>query len=389
MITPWIPFAAAALPTPAFVLDLDALRRTAQRLSALRGRGIEVLYSAKASPLSTVLQTLAPWVDGYSAASRFEAQLVHECVPGYPVSLATPGLVEPDFATLAVVCSRLTLNSLEQLQRYAADGGPTLGLRVNPQWSGLGDPRFDPCRPHSKLGVPLSLLLEICAGAPAALQGIAGLHVHNQFEARDASGIRATAARLEPLLTAWPGKLTWVNFGGGVLAESPGVIAELRAVAAALRQRHKVTVIFEPGKAYVGRAGFLVTSVIDRFIRDGKNLLILDTTVNHLPEVFEYQKAPLLLNATPTGRNVALVYGCTCLSGDWFGEYQFDRLPELGDRLVFGNVGAYTMIKAHRFNGVNLPAIWTAAHGACRLVKRYDYEDYARQWRAEDGFANI
>jgi carboxynorspermidine decarboxylase len=73
--------------------------------------------------------------------------------------------------------------------------------------------------------------------------------------------------------------------------------------------------------------------------------------------------------------------GCTCLSGDLFGEYRFTRPLEIGDRVVFENVGAYSLIKASRFNGQNLPSIYfLGTSGELTLSKAYNYDDYRSQW---------
>ena len=63
--------------------------------------------------------------------------------------------------------------------------------------------------------------------------------------------------------------------------------------------------------------------------------------------------------------------------GDKFGEYCFKTPINIGDRVVFGNVGAYSLVKAHMFNGINLPDVWCQmGDGRLELVKRYTYEDF-------------
>jgi len=34
------------------------------------------------------------------------------------------------------------------------------------------------------------------------------------------------------------------------------------------------------------------------------------------------------------------------------GQYRFDKPLKLGDRVAFKNVGAYSLVKANRFNGL-------------------------------------
>ena len=133
----------------------------------------------------------------------------------------------------------------------------------------------------------------------------------------------------------------------------------------------------------VNHAGHLAATVIDSFISDGKTIAILDTSVNHNPEVFEYQRQPELHEHDPKGHHCAILAGCTCLAGDVFGEYRFNKPLAIGDKVVFKNVGAYSLIKANRFNGYNLPDIYIYQNQQMQKIKHYTYQDYRRQWLAD------
>jgi carboxynorspermidine decarboxylase len=108
----------------------------------------------------------------------------------------------------------------------------------------------------------------------------------------------------------------------------------------------------------------------------------MDTSVNHNPEVFEYQRQPLLHEHDAQGRYSALLAGCTCLAGDVFGEYRFNQPLKIGDKLVFKEVGAYSLIKANRFNGYPLPDIYLYQDKYLKHSKQDSYQDYRRQWLA-------
>jgi carboxynorspermidine decarboxylase len=72
-----------------------------------------------------------------------------------------------------------------------------------------------------------------------------------------------------------------------------------------------------------------------------------------------------------------LLAGSTCLAGDIFGEYAFDEPLQVGSRIIFCNVGAYTQVKAHMFNGINLPAMYSlSASGRLVRRKRFTYADF-------------
>jgi carboxynorspermidine decarboxylase len=87
-----------------------------------------------------------------------------------------------------------------------------------------------------------------------------------------------------------------------------------------------------------------------------------------------------LLDEESAGERTAILAGSTCLAGDVFGEYRFEQIPEVGEKLVFADVGAYSLIKANRFNGYNLPDVYALKQAQASLLKHYEFADYRRQW---------
>lgn len=385
-----------ALPeTPAFVYDEARIIHTLDLLDRLRETsGLRVLYSIKAFPFAGALRLIQPRVDGFSVSSLFEARLASEIVEtsGHPpqkssLHITTPGLRTSEIEEVAAHCDFISFNSLEQFERLGpcVAGRASIGLRVNPQLSFLADGRYDPCRPHSKLGIPVDNLASILDRNQSLMSRIAGLHFHTSFESRSFAPLKSTLDRIENVLGGFMNRLEWINLGGGYLFENGDDLNELSELVAALKRRRDVEIYFEPGKAVVGRAGYLVASVVDRFERGGKFIAVLDTGVNHLPEIFEYQKVPPVAEHRPDGAFECLLVGSTCLAGDVFGEYRFREPLRVGDRVVFPDVGAYSLIKANRFNGYDLPAIFASdRYGRVKAMKRFGYEDYRTQWMASE-----
>jgi carboxynorspermidine decarboxylase len=376
----------AGLPSsPAFVIDKEALLANLRTLAELkRQNSVRILYSIKSLPLSRVLQEARPFVDGFSVSSLFEARLAQEVLQKKgSIHLTTPGIRPDEIDALGSYCTHIGFNSLSQFRRFAPalSGKVSGGLRINPKLSSLNDERFDPCRPHSKLGVAIEDLENL-----ESWNGIEGLHIHNSFSATAYTALTATLQRIEEGLGGRLGRLEWINLGGGYLY---GQIADHQPFIDAVRRletRYGLQVHIEPGKAIVGNAGHLVATVLDIFVSDGKTVAILDTSVNHHPEVFEYQRRPDLAEHSPAGNYAAILAGCTCLAGDLFGEYRFDAPLGIGDKVVFKNIGAYSLIKANRFNGYNLPDVYIAEGGKLECIKHFRYEDYRSQWRCERDF---
>ena len=370
----------AGIPnTPAFVLDLDQVNANLQPLQYLRqATDCKVLYSMKALPLSGLLKALVGQVDGISVSSLNEARLAREMFAD-PASLhlTTPGLRPHEFKQIDGLCSHISFNSLSQYQRFKDQTlNASKGLRINPKLSFADDERYDPCRKYSKLGVNIH---ELSAGLPTDVEG---LHLHTVFSQTDFKPLQLTLQSLQPWLSQQT-HLKWLNLGGGYLLHSIADLTPLKTLIQQLHQQGIHDIYLEPGKALVGNAGYLLTTVLDRFVSDGKTVLILDTSVNHHPEVFEYRRKPVLLEEDLQGSQSAILAGSTCLAGDLFGEYSFKQLPAVGDKLLFADVGAYSLIKASRFNGYGLPTVYAWQAGEAIMLKADEYAHYRRQWVVE------
>ncbi len=368
--------------SPAFVLDAEEMINTLKILNTLRHQcGCKVLYSIKALPFSSVLEMAKPFVDGFSVSSLFEARLADEILARQGgIHLTTPGISPDEWDDMACLITHISFNSITQYQRFAAAAQvqTSIGLRVNPKLSFLNDDRFDPCRQFSKLGVGIDDLWQ-----SSCLDEIKGLHIHNVFSATDFTPLIKTIEKLRSYFGKDLVQLDWLNLGGGYLFNQINDHRPFINLVNKLKNAFDLEVYIEPGKAVVGRAGHLVSTVIDSFISDGKTIAILDTSVNHNPEVFEYQRQPELHEHDPKGHHSSILAGCTCLAGDVFGEYRFSNPLTVGDKVVFKNIGAYSLIKANRFNGFNLPDIYMAQDLQVKKLKQYPYQDYRRQWLAD------
>ena len=269
------------------------------------------------------------------------------------------------------------LNSLNQFTRNRQLAKNNhCGLRINPGLSFVNDERCDPCRKYSKLGIPLADLGAVCSNREF-LEDITGLHVHTNCESENFNELEQTIDRLVDFLPGLLEQMQWLNLGGGYLLNDPDQLDILCKLVGKLQKQYGLDIFFEPGKAIVDSAGYLVASVIDLFTSNGRKIAVVDTTVNHLPEVFEYQYRPDILQDIPGGKYEYRIVGSSCLSGDLFGDYCFDRALETGSRIIFSSVGAYMLVKANMFNGINLPGIYKLdKNGHLLQVKKYDYSDF-------------
>ena len=371
----------ADMDTPAFVINEARLLDAMRAVDDIQAKtGCRVLYALKPLGLVSVLETMVGRVSGFSASSLFEANLArHVLGSAGSVHATTPGFRPDEMVRIADVCDFVALNSLPQLERYGKmlRGSTSLGLRVNPQMSFVDDARYDPCRNRSKLGVPLDHLVGALEEEPRLLDDVDGIHFYSNCDSDTFKPLYKTVRRITKRLNGPLQRLGWVNLGGGYLFGNGMQQEYLYEAIARLRDRYDLEVFMEPGAAMVRKAGSLVARVIDMVDIAGETLVYLDTTVNHMPEVYEYQYRPEIRGDTPKGRYRYRLVGSTCLAGDVFGRYAFDLPLEVGSRVVFPNMGAYTMVKAHTFNGINLPSIYTmTTAGDLLLHKQFTYQDF-------------
>ena len=379
------------MSTPAFVYDERAIHRLLDYAEPLRER-CRVLFAIKSFSFAPALRVMARRLDGFAVSSLYEARLARSVIGDLgSVHITTPGLRGDEADEIGSMCDYVAFNSLSQWEMHSPKlkGRANCGLRVNPQLSFADDCRYDPCRPRSKLGVPLDGLAAVLREEPARLDEVRGLLVHSNCDSPDFGELRATVERLQYRIPGLLRQVEWVNLGGGYLFEENGEpcdnLDELCRAVDSLRAEYGVEVFIEPGSGLIRAAGYFVASVLDLFQSGGATVAVLDTTVNHMPEVFEYGFQPDVVGHDDGAPHEYLLAGCTCLAGDLFGAYRFADPLRVGDKVVFSNAGSYTLVKAHTFNGVALPSVYALTmDGELVLQSSPSYSEYATRWGLAD-----
>lgn len=99
-----------------------------------------------------------------------------------------------------------------------------------------------------------------------------------------------------------------------------------------------------------------------------------------MPDVLEMPYRPVIAGADEPGKKpyTYRLAGPTCLAGDVIGDYAFDAPLKVGDKLVFGDMAHYTMVKNTMFNGINLPDIvlYDPDTDQYRVQRHFTYEDF-------------
>jgi carboxynorspermidine decarboxylase len=367
------------LPTPCYIVDERLLIKNLEILQSVQDRtGCSILLAQKGFSMFSVYPLIGRYLKGVTSSSLFEAKLGFEEM-GKEVHVYAPAYVEDEFDELMKCSDHIVFNSFDQWNKFKsrvkAFTGKNIecGIRVNPEYSEIGTPIYNPCYTNSRLGVTLANF------RPDELEGIDGLHFHTMCE-QNSDTLERTIKVVDEKFGKHIKNVKWLNMGGGHHITRPDydIEALVRSILYFM-DKYGVKVYLEPGEAIALNTGFLVSSVLD-VVDNGMKTAILDASAAcHMPDVLEMPYRPNIIGAgKPAEYDFTYrLGGNTCLAGDIIGDYSFRRPLKAGDRLVFCDMAHYTMVKNNTFNGVNLPsiALYNEAEGF-RIVKGFGYKDF-------------
>jgi carboxynorspermidine decarboxylase len=371
------------IETPAFAYDRAKLSSSARETRLITSKAsVSLLFAIKSFCLADGLKCIAPHVDGFAVSSTFEARLARCILRNVgSIHLTSPGLRAAEIETNASVCDYVSFNSITQCQAMIGkySGRSSCGLRLNPRLSFVDDELYDPCRRCSKLGIPIEGLVSLMQKEPEGLADIEGVHFHTNCDSANFGHLLQTVKSITRKLRSLLCRLKWINLGGGYLFQESLDLGPFYEAVGILRAINpKISIYVEPGTSIARSAGYLISRVVDLFRIGRKTIAVLDTTVNHMPEVFEYRYQPSIDGICSTGKYQCVLAGSTCLAGDTFGEYRLVRPLELNSIVVFHNMGAYSHVKWNTFNGINLPAVYALTEsGEFQLQKKFTFAEFA------------
>jgi carboxynorspermidine decarboxylase len=369
----------STLPSPCYIVDERLLIKNLEILHSVEQRtGCSILLALKGFSMYSVFPLVGKYLKGITASSLFEAKLGFEEM-GKEVHIYKPAYVEEEFDELLSYCDHIVFNSFDQWNRFKdkVKNFPSkkieCGIRINPEYSEIETPIYNPCYQYSRLGVTLSNF------RPDELDGIDGLHFHTMCE-QNSDTLERTIKVVDENFGKYIKKMKWLNFGGGHHITRPDYDIEtlIRSILF-FKEKYGVDIYLEPGEAVALNTGFLVAKVLD-IVDNGMKIAILDTSAAcHMPDVLEMPYRPNIIDAGKPDE-YAYTYrlgGLTCLAGDIIGDYSFKQILMPGDKLIFCDMAHYTMVKNNMFNGVNLPsiALYNDAEGI-KIIKQFSYKDY-------------
>lgn len=397
-----------AIPTPSYVLEEERLNANLTILDSIQKRsGAKILLALKGYAFWRVFDNLKSTLSGSAASGLYEARLGYEEIGGRShgrdVCVFSPAFKSADVKQIVEYATHIIFNSFSQWQCFksliesknkalqAENAKPIeIGLRVNPLYSEVEPPIYNPCIVGSRLGITPD---EFARGVlEYGLDGISGLHFHTHCE-QDSSALQRTLPYFQKYFGKYLDDKKWVNFGGGHHITRSDYNRELliTLIKDFKDEYNGIEVFLEPGEAVGWHVGFLISEVVD-IVQNGMSIAILDVSAAaHMPDCLEMPYRPSISKLSrdnglekDSGENKgAYIYrlgGPTCLAGDVIGDYSFETPLCVGDRIIFDDMLHYTIVKNNTFNGVPLPSLSVIdTHGEWRILKSFDYTDYKQR----------
>ncbi len=369
------------ITSPCYVMEEELLRKNLSLIKSVKERaGVNIILAFKAFALWKSFPIIREYIPYSTASSVNEAQLAYEEM-GSLAHTFSPAYTKENFPVFMRYSSHITFNSLSQFRRFYPETlkyrkKVSCGLRINPEYSVVETDLYNPATPGSRLGVTCDQLEKELP------EGIEGLHFHSLCES-SSYDLEKTLEQIEMKFGHLLPSVKWFNMGGGHLMTREDYDVEhlIKLLQSFKAKYPNLEIIMEPGSAFVWQTGVLVSTVVDIVENRGIKTAILDVSFAcHAPDCLEMPYKPRIRGAHQEPVDGLPTYrmgGNSCLSGDFIGDWSFDKPLAIGDKIVFEDMIHYTTVKTTMFNGISHPAIalWNR-WGKLEIYREFDYEDY-------------
>jgi ornithine decarboxylase len=353
--------------TPLFVIDHDALRRNYRLFRRCLPR-VQIYYAVKANPDPAIVRTFYKECSSFDVASMPEFMIVHENIKDLPakqrqdwiwdkIIYANPTKPTETLEELNPYKPLVTFDNLEEIRKirkHAPNAGLALRLKV-PNTGAMVEL-------SSKFGASPGEAVDLILEADRmglVVEGIS-FHVGSQttnFE-NYVQALNLTAGVFKEARDRGYTKMNLIDIGGGFPAPYDASVKPFPELAKVINTEIErlfpadIQILAEPGRFLVASAGYAVSKVIGKAVRDGKACYYINDGVYHTYSgvIFDHCKYPI--RAFKKGvTQISSVFGPTCDALDVVS--MAENLPDLerGDFVYSVNIGAYSHASATYFNG--------------------------------------
>ncbi|MBI2407347.1 MAG: type III PLP-dependent enzyme [Gemmatimonadetes bacterium] len=353
--------------TPLLVVDHDELRKNLRSFRRYMPR-VQPYFAVKAGADPAIVRTLYEAGSSFDVASMPEFELVYENIKAMPlrerqqwiwdkIIYANPIKPVETLKELDQYKPLVTFDNfdeIEKIKQHAPNAGLVLRLKVSNTGAMV--------ELSSKFGAPPAEAVDLILEADRqglVVEGVS-FHVGSQttnFE-NYVEALNLTADIYAEAQARGYTRMKLVDIGGGFPAPYDSTVRPFRELARIINSEinrlfpKHIEILAEPGRFFVATAGYSVSKIIGKSVREGKPSYYLDDGVYHTysGQIFDHCKYPV--KSFKRGRTkLSAVFGPTCDALDVIS--MADPLPDLKrDELVYSEmIGAYTWASATTFNG--------------------------------------
>jgi len=353
--------------TPLFIIDHDALRK-AYRLFRRHLPRIQVYYAVKANSDPQIVRTLFKEGSSFDVASMPEFMVVHENIKDLPakqrqdwiwdkIIYANPTKPTETLEELNQYKPLVTFDNFEEIQKikqHAPNAGLVLRLRV-PNTGAMVEL-------SSKFGAAPGEAVDLILAADKVGLTVEGISFHvgsqtTNFE-NYVQALSLSANIFKEARDRGYTKMNLLDIGGGFPAPYDDSVKPFPVLAKVINTEldrlfpKDIQILAEPGRFLAATAGYAVSKVVGKAVRDGKTCYYINDGVYHTYSgvIFDHCKYPV--KAFKKGAtSICSVFGPTCDALDVVS--MAENLPDLerGDFVYSVNIGAYSHASATYFNG--------------------------------------
>ncbi|CAM3596777.1 type III PLP-dependent enzyme [Vibrio aquimaris] len=363
-------------PLCAYLYDLNALESHIKGMRHVLPKNVELFYAAKANPSEPILRTLAPYVDGFEAASGGELNHLHQQRLNKPLIFGGPGKMPSELEqAIELDVDAIHVESITELQRIGAltqklGQSASIFLRMNID---IGDITLSKLAMGGK-PTPFGLDEAELDNAIMLLRDypliqLKGFHFHLMSHQLDVSRHLALMERYFQVVKGWKQKYTLdeltINLGGGmgINYQDPKQhfpweeFCDKLEFLIAKEQMQNWLLRFECGRYISAPCGYYVMEVLDIKQNLGENFVIARGGTHHFRTpaaqnhdhpfvVLHNQQRPKISN--PIGHTTATLVGQLCTPKDVLARNQVIERIDIGDYVVFTLTGAYAWNISHQ-----------------------------------------
>jgi ornithine decarboxylase len=353
--------------TPLFVVDHAELRKNYRMFRKHLPR-VQCYFAVKANSDPAIVRTLFKEGASFDVASMPEFNIVYNNIKHLPakqrqdwiwdkIIYANPTKPIETLEELNKYKPLVTFDNeleIQKIKEHAPDAGLVLRLKV-PNTGAMVElsSKFG-CHP----GEAVDLILE-ADRLGLTVEGIS-FHVGSQttnFE-NYVMALQLTANIYEEAKARGYTKMNLVDIGGGFPAPYDATVKPFPELAKVINTElerlfpQDIQILAEPGRFLVATAGYAVSRIIGKAVRDGRTNYYINDGVYHTYSgvIFDHCKYPVLsFKNKPT--SLCAVFGPTCDALDVVS--MAENLPDLerGEFVYSVNIGAYSHASATYFNG--------------------------------------